>query len=68
MPNPNPNQSGIASHRFKELPPGQRNTRALRLSLSLEQADRWDALSKQERSSLVSWALEQKGWIYPNKE
>lgn len=63
MANPDPNQSGIASWRFTKLPPGYRNTRALRVGLPEAMADRYDLMSKDERSRVVLLgfqALEQR--------
>jgi|GEM_PF-2256484 len=53
MANPNPNQSGLASWRFTKLPPGYRNTRVLRVGLPEALADRYDLMTKDERSRVV---------------
>jgi hypothetical protein len=59
MPNPNPKTEHLKATQWAKPYPNTRQTRALRVRLPLELADRYDALNPDERAELVKKALEQ---------
>jgi hypothetical protein len=59
MPNPNPPTQQLGPYQFRKRNPLERLTRAVRVRLPLELADHYDALTLEQRSQLVVFALEQ---------
>ena len=58
MPNPTPRTDQLEPTQFRKINPRERLTRAVRVRLSLELADRYDVLTLEQRSALVAQALE----------